>query len=71
MLAYGVCLVAFNDELFGKCALNVGKGHGAAKEAHVQAMVLLTQLAEAASAARTRRRDGNALSHSQMLDIGA
>jgi hypothetical protein len=40
-------LVAFNDELFCKCPLNMREGHGTAKEAHVQAMVLLTQLAEA------------------------
>ena len=53
MFADGVGLVGFNDELLGKGALNVREGHGAAKEAHVQTMILLTHLAEAATAART------------------
>ena len=44
-------LVALNDELFGKGALNVGEGHGTSKEAHVQTMILLTQLTKAACAA--------------------
>ena len=51
MRANRVRLVAFNDELLSKSALNVGEGHRTAKEAHVQAMVLLAHLAETASAA--------------------
>ena len=70
MLSDRVCLVSFNDELLCEGALDVREGHGAAKEAHVQAMILLAQLAETASAARTRRRDGNALSHAEVLDVG-
>ena len=71
MLADGVCLVGFNDELLGKGALNVREGHGAAKEAHVQTMILLTHLAEAARAAWARRRNGNSLTHCEVFDVRA
>jgi hypothetical protein len=64
-------LVSLDDELLSECALNMGEGHGTAKETHVQAMILLTQLAKATRAAGTRRRDGNALTHSEVFDVCA
>ena len=69
VLSDRVCLVSFNDELLCEGALDVREGHGAAKEAHVQTMILLSRLAEAARAAGARRRNGNALTHCEVFDV--
>ena len=69
MLSDGMGLIGFNDELLGKGALNVWEGHGAAKEAHVQTMILLTHLAKAARTAWARRRNGNSLTHCEVFDV--
>ena len=64
-------LIGLNDELFSKRALDMREGHGAAEKSHVQAMVVLPQLAVSAGAARTGWRDGNALAHFKVFDVSA
>ena len=56
-----VGLVTLDDDLLGKRALDVRKGHGAAVKTHVQAVVVLARLAKAAVAAGARGRNGDAL----------
>ena len=58
-------LVAFDDDEFAECTLNMRKGHGTAVKPHGQAMIVLGLLAKTALAAGARGGDGNALARVQ------
>ena len=64
-------LVALDDDLLAEGALDMREGHGAAEKSHVQAVVVLASLAEAALAAGPRGRNGDPLAYLQAGDCRA